>query len=33
MLTASDAVPLFVEAHGDGIPVLFSCAYATTREN
>jgi pimeloyl-ACP methyl ester carboxylesterase len=30
---ASDGVRLYVEAHGDGIPVVFSCAFATTHEN
>jgi len=32
-LRARDGVGLAVEAHGDGPPVLFSCGYATTREN
>ena len=30
---ASDGIELEVEAHGAGIPVLFSCGYCTTREN
>jgi pimeloyl-ACP methyl ester carboxylesterase len=30
---ACDGVRLAVESHGDGAPVLFSCGYATTREN
>ena len=30
---SADGVELYAEAHGEGIPVLFSCAFATTREN
>ena len=33
MVEASDGVRLYVEAHGAGIPWLFSCGYCTTREN
>jgi len=33
LLTASDGVELYAETHGEGIPVLFSCAFSTTREN
>ena len=32
-VTASDGVRLYAEAHGQGTPVLFSCALNTTREN
>jgi pimeloyl-ACP methyl ester carboxylesterase len=32
-VTAGDGVRLYAEAHGDGLPVLFSCAYCTTHEN
>jgi pimeloyl-ACP methyl ester carboxylesterase len=32
-LRARDGLELAVEAHGEGPPVLFSCGYATTREN
>lgn len=32
-LRARDGLALAVEAHGEGPPVLFSCGYATTREN
>ena len=30
---ASDGVFLYAEAHGDGLPVVFSCPLNTTREN
>jgi pimeloyl-ACP methyl ester carboxylesterase len=30
---ASDGIELHAEAHGSGTPMLFSCGYATTREN
>ena len=30
---ASDGVSLYAEAHGEGLPVLFSCPLNTTREN
>jgi pimeloyl-ACP methyl ester carboxylesterase len=30
---SADGIELYAEAHGQGIPLLFSCAYATTREN
>jgi pimeloyl-ACP methyl ester carboxylesterase len=33
MISASDDVLLYAEAHGTGLPVIFSCAYSTTREN
>ena len=29
----ADGLELHVEAHGEGIPVLFSCAFSTTHEN
>jgi pimeloyl-ACP methyl ester carboxylesterase len=32
-VSASDGVSLHAEAHGEGLPVLFSCALNTTREN
>lgn len=32
-VVASDGVELYAEVHGDGVPVLFSCGYCTTREN
>ena len=32
-IAASDGVELYVEAHGEGVPVVFSCAYCTTHEN
>lgn len=33
LLEASDGTALYAEAHGEGIPILFSCAYCTTHEN
>jgi len=33
VVSASDGVALHAEAHGDGVPVLFSCAFCTTSEN
>lgn len=33
LVTAADGVQLYAEAHGDGIPVVLSCAYSTTHEN
>lgn len=33
MVSAADGVSLYAEAHGEGIPVLFSCALNTTHEN
>jgi pimeloyl-ACP methyl ester carboxylesterase len=30
---ASDGTPLYVEVHGDGVPLVLSCAYCTTHEN
>lgn len=33
MVEASDGVALYAEAHGEGTPVLLSCAFATTHEN
>lgn len=32
-IPARDGVQLYVESHGDGVPILFSCGYSTTREN
>ncbi|HET6304120.1 MAG TPA: alpha/beta fold hydrolase, partial [Myxococcota bacterium] len=32
-IRASDRVRLFAEAHGEGIPLVLSCAYCTTHEN
>jgi pimeloyl-ACP methyl ester carboxylesterase len=32
-LEASDGVGLYVESHGTGVPVIFSCGYCTTHEN
>lgn len=32
-IEASDGTALYVESHGDGIPVIFSCGYCTTHEN
>jgi pimeloyl-ACP methyl ester carboxylesterase len=32
-LQAEDGTPLYAEAHGDGPPVVFSCAFCTTCEN
>jgi pimeloyl-ACP methyl ester carboxylesterase len=32
-ISASDGVPLYVEVHGEGLPVVLSCAYVTTHEN
>ena len=32
-VVASDGVRLHAEAHGEGPPVVFSCALATTHEN
>ena len=33
VLSASDGTELYAEAHGSGLPVIFSCAFATTCEN
>lgn len=30
---ASDGTPLYAEVHGDGVPLVLSCAYCTTHEN
>ena len=30
---ASDGVRLYAEVHGDGVPLVFSCAFCTTHEN
>lgn len=30
---ANDGAPIYAETHGDGIPVIFSCAYCVTHEN
>ena len=32
-IRTKDGVEIYVEAHGEGIPVLFSCGYCTTHEN
>ncbi|MEN8184063.1 MAG: alpha/beta hydrolase, partial [Myxococcota bacterium] len=32
-VVASDGVRLYAEAHGEGLPLLLSCAYCTTHEN
>lgn len=32
-IPASDGARLYVEAHGEGVPVVFSCGYCTTHEN
>jgi len=32
-IEARDGVALYVEAHGEGRPILFSCGYCTTHEN
>lgn len=32
-LEASDGVTLYVESHGEGVPVIFSCGFCTTHEN
>jgi len=32
-LAASDGVEIGFEAHGAGVPIVFSCGYSTTREN
>lgn len=32
-IEASDGTSLYVEAHGEGIPVIFSCGFCTTHEN
>lgn len=32
-VTTPDGVDLYVEAHGDGIPLVLSCGFATTHEN
>ncbi len=32
-LVTRDGVRLYVEAHGDGIPLVLSCGYCTTHEN
>lgn len=32
-VVASDGVRLYAEAHGQGLPVVFSCAFTTTHEN
>ncbi len=33
MVKARDGTRLYAEAHGEGIPLIFSCAFCTTREN
>jgi pimeloyl-ACP methyl ester carboxylesterase len=32
-IQASDGIEIYAEAHGDGIPLIFSCGYCTTHEN
>ncbi len=32
-IRARDGIELYVESHGDGPAILFSCGYSTTREN
>lgn len=32
-IEASDGIQIYAEAHGDGIPVVFSCGFATTSAN
>lgn len=32
-IAASDGAGLFVETHGTGVAIVFSCGYSTTREN
>ncbi len=32
-IAARDGVEIYAEAHGEGIPVVFSCAFLTTHEN
>jgi pimeloyl-ACP methyl ester carboxylesterase len=32
-IPARDGIELYVESHGDGPPIVFSCGYSTTREN
>ena len=32
-VTTDDGLALYAEAHGEGIPILFSCAFSTTHEN
>ena len=32
-IPAQGGIELYVESHGEGVPVLFSCGYSTTREN
>jgi len=32
-IEASDGQLLYVEAHGEGVPIVFSCGYCTTHEN
>ena len=32
-IPARDGIELYVESHGDGTPIVFSCGYSTTREN
>ncbi len=32
-IEGAEGASLYVEAHGDGIPVVFSCAFSTTHEN
>lgn len=32
-IAARDGIELYVESHGEGTPIVFSCGYSTTREN
>jgi pimeloyl-ACP methyl ester carboxylesterase len=32
-VATADGIEVYAEAHGKGVPVLFSCAFATTHEN
>ncbi len=32
-IASGDGVEIHAEAHGEGVPLLFSCGYCTTREN
>ena len=33
VISASDGTELYAEVHGEGVPIVFSCAFATTCEN
>ena len=32
-VNSADGIEIYAEVHGEGVPVLFSCAFATTHEN